>query len=133
MRDVTGTVVNVGERNTGYVNSPVTTPPPADDALKDTIAALREAVLRHAEPGAQRDQAIEQVAAIGRAVEAEPPNGHALIAARDWLHANLPNAASALAPVLIQPTVENAINAAVQIIRGSAPGSSHPPGDEGEH
>jgi len=125
MGNVTGTVVNVGENNVGIVGSQVTVPPPADEALKAAIAALRDAVVVQAEPGPQREQAVEQVNAIGRAAETDPANGSALIAARDWLCGNLPSVASALGPVLLHPTVDAAIAAAVELMRDTAPGQSH--------
>ena len=82
--------------------------------------------MAQAEPGAQRKQAIEHVDALGHAAEADPPNGRALITARDWLRSNLPSVASALGPVLLHPTVDDAITAAIELMRTTAPGRPHP-------
>ncbi len=120
---------NLFENSLAYqTGSQVATPPHADEALKAAIAALRDAVVVQAEPGAQREQAMEQVDALGRAAETDPPNGHALVAARNWFRSNLPSVASALGPVLLHPTVETAIDAAVELMRNTTPGQSHPEG-----
>ena len=126
MGNITGAVVNFGKDNVGIVGSQVTTPPATDEALKAAIAALRDTVVMQAEPGAQREQAIEQVDALGSAAETDPPNGRALISARDWLRSNLPSVASALGPVLLHPTVDAAITAAIELTRTTAPGQSRP-------
>ena len=131
MGNITGAVVNFGKDNVGIVGSQLTTPPPADGLLSAAISALRDAVVVQAQPGAQRKQAMEQVDALGRAAETDPPNGRALISARDWLRSNLPNVASTLGPVLLHPTVDAAITAAIELMRTTAPAQS-PPAETGD-
>lgn len=124
MGNVSGSAVVIGQGNTATVGSNVTAPPP-DWTLKESIDALRKAVEAQAAPGVQRSQAIEQVDALGRAAAADPPNGRALIAARDWFEGNLPSVVAAVGTVLARPSLDTAINAAIELMRSTAAGQSH--------
>lgn len=112
--------VNTGTGSQLYYNSPVTTPAADASALADAIAALREAVRAQAAPGQAQQEALHRVDAIDRAAQAVPPDGRALLDARDWLHAALPNIATALGTVLVHPTVDTAITAAAQAVHDTA-------------
>ena len=89
-------------------------------ALEAAMAALRDLVIVHADPGPPRDQALAHVDALSQAAEADPPDGPAIINARNWLRTAVPSAAPALATVLLHPTIDTAITAAAQIVHDTA-------------
>jgi hypothetical protein len=110
--------VSTGADNHQYYHSPATTPAPDAAALASAIAALRDAVI--AQAGPRKAEALERVETFDRAAHAVPPDGKAMIAARDWLHSALPNLATALGTVLVNPSVDTAITAAMRAVRDTA-------------
>lgn len=110
--------VSTGADNHQYYNSPATTPAPDAAVLATAIAALRDAVITQA--GAHKTEALERVETLDRAAHAVPPDGKAMIAARDWLHSALPNLATALGTVLVNPSVDTAITAAMRAVHDTA-------------
>jgi hypothetical protein len=110
--------VSTGADNHQYYHSPATTPAPDAAALASAIAALRDAVI--AQAGPSRAEALQQVETLDQAAHAVPPDGKAMIVARDWLRAAVPNLATALGTVLAHPSIDTAITAAARAVHDTA-------------
>lgn len=116
VRDVRESAVAVGTGNTVLHGSTMEGSPAQAATLDQAIAALRAAI--ESKGGELKLAALEQAGRLDQAANSEPPDAKALAASREWFMKHLPALLPAVAEVAEHPSVETALKAAGQVIRG---------------
>ncbi|MEY9931233.1 hypothetical protein ABH926_005882 [Catenulispora sp. GP43] len=116
VRDVTGSAVAIGTGNTVLHSSTMKGSPAQSATLDQAIAALRVAI--ESKGGELKPAALEQAGRMDQAANSAPPDAKALAASREWFMNHLPALLPAVAEVAEHPSVETALKAAGQVIRG---------------
>jgi hypothetical protein len=107
--------VAVGSNNYSVQGSSVPAGPTAVQ-LDEAIAAIR--CLVETQAGRLMSSAMSQVAALDRAVKADPPDTTVIAEVRGWFTRNLPLVLPAVLEIAAHPTVDTAIKAAAQVAQG---------------
>jgi hypothetical protein len=116
IRDVSGSAVTVGTGNYTLHGSTMDGAPPR--TLDQAISALRTAI--EAKGGELAPAALEQAERLDQAAKHEPPDAKALAAGREWFMNHLPALLPAVVEVAEHPSVDTALKAAGEVIRGGA-------------
>jgi hypothetical protein len=114
---ITGSALAVGSNNYTVHGSSVPARPAAAQ-LDEALAAVR--FLAETQAGSLMPLAVSQVAALGQAVKADPPDSKVIAGVRDWFARNLPVLLPAVLEVAAHPTVDTVIKAAAQVAQGQA-------------